>query len=65
MAVELHPMTIHDLEIRLKEYQARFGVDSSRIVEAMVAGELEESGEVLEWESLYSMYVDLTGRPTI
>ena len=54
MPVEVHPLTLHDLELRLKEYEATFGMPTSRFVREYTDGRLpDEDAPYLDWYMTY------------
>jgi hypothetical protein len=54
MAVEVIPTTILDLELRLKEYEAGFGMSSGEFVQAYTDGRLpEDDAPYLDWYMTY------------
>jgi hypothetical protein len=61
MAVLVTKIDTHEVELRLKDFESRFGLPSNRFIEAFQNGELDDSPEFFEWDMLYTAYVAATG----
>lgn len=54
MAVEVHPVTIHDLELMLKGFEAAFGMPTATFVKEYTDGRLpDEDAPYLDWYMTY------------
>jgi hypothetical protein len=52
MAVRVTPLTLEEIEERLRTFEARFGMPTAEFTRAFLNGQLRETDEFHEWAML-------------
>jgi len=62
MAVQVQTVSEHELFLRLKEFEGKFGLPSEDFLEAFQNGQLDDSDEFFEWDLIYAAYTATAAR---